>query len=176
MAFKKQKFPMMMLPAGPFVYPKIVEPDYGTDENPMPDGKLSVTVRLSAEQAEPFITQIDELAAASLKAAIKADKRDAGKKKKAPWTTKHLPYELELDEDGDETGDVLIKANMRHSGINKKTDKKWSRLCPLFDAMGNCRHRGRHVRSVCGLGCLRCVCQAGPRSCADHVPGQRREP
>lgn len=136
MAQKKEKRVIHRLPRGPFIYPKLAEPDFGSDDYPCPEGKFEVKVRLTAEQAAPYIKKCDELAAKSLAEAKKNDKRNAGQKKKTPWETKYLPYEAELDDEGDETGNFLFKANTKHSGESKKTGKTWKRWVPLFDANG----------------------------------------
>ena len=50
--------------------------------------------------------------------------------------TKFLPYALDEDDDGNETGDVTFKFNTHASGKNQKTGKEWTRNLPLFDAAG----------------------------------------
>lgn len=132
----------MTTPRGTFVWPKLVEPDYGSKEYPKPDGEYSVKVRFDAEDPAfiPFKKKID----AALEAAVENARAQFAELK--PATRKKLgdisinePFEVVYDEDENETGEVLMKFTMKAGGIVKKgprQGKRWARKPQLFDAKG----------------------------------------
>jgi len=45
-------------------------------------------------------------------------------------------FARELDEDGEETGHIVINAKMKASGVSKKDGKPWARTPKVFDSKG----------------------------------------
>lgn len=119
------------LPRSPAVWPKLDQPDTKWK----PEGEYVTKQRIPLADAEPFMKQIDELAERHLAAVRKKlieDKKPAEAKKLS--LSKDKPYVAEVDEDGNETGYITIKAKMKASGVSKKTSKPWKRKPPIYDA------------------------------------------
>lgn len=128
MTEKKQRPAKMTSPRGVFVYPRLTKPDTKFKA----EGEFTTKLRVEAGPAAPLMKKIDKAAAESLAAAKKAAKNP---KEAAKWETKYLPYEMETDEDGNETGNVLFKFGTKASGETRE-GRKWKRTVPLFDAKG----------------------------------------
>lgn len=137
MANKKPKNPEFVSPRGIFRYPKLNEPDYGTESFPKPDGEYSVRLILSEAEAQPLVDKLQPL----LDAAVEEGKEKfkelpvATRKKLKDITVNDL-YQIEYDQETEEaTGNVIFKFAMKASGVTK--DKKpWSRKPVIFDAKG----------------------------------------
>lgn len=117
-------------PIGTITFSHLTEPDYTFDKN----GNYNVKLRLTAEQAEPLLTQAHSLIEEEYekaKAACKT-KLEVSKLKLA----EDLPIKVELDENAEETGYYILGAKMKASGETKE-GKPWSRRPMLFDAGGN---------------------------------------
>ena len=127
MAFEKKT--TYRSPSGTLVWPRLIEADTKFKE----EGEYSTKLRVSGAEAAGLVAEIDRQAANSL-ATAKANETSPAKAKK--WTSKHLPYEMEEDDDGNETGDILFKFKARATGVSRKTGKAWARRIPLFDAKG----------------------------------------
>jgi len=123
------KLPQHISPKGVFMYPKLTTPDTKYKA----EGEFSVKLSVPASEAEELMKMADEGAAASLSEA----KENAGSPVKAKkWETKYLPYELEEDEDGNETGNVIFKFSSKASGVTK-AGKAWrKKSVSLVDAAG----------------------------------------
>ena len=85
-------------PVGVANYPYISKPDTQFDA----EGVYKVTLAVPEDEAKPVI----ELINAELLAGVKAIKES---KPKTKFKSAPLPYAKELDDDGNETGNVLIK-------------------------------------------------------------------
>ena len=85
-------------PTGVANYPYISKPDTQFDA----EGVYKVTLAVSEEEAKPVIDLINS----ELLAGIKALKES---KPKTKFKNAPLPYAKELDDDGNETGNILIK-------------------------------------------------------------------
>lgn len=148
-AQKKEKRPQYVSFKGAFKYPKLTEPDLGTDEYPKPDGEYSL--RLVGDPNDPdvkaFIAKfgplheqaVDEGKAASKELDVKTRKRlekDNGK-----GLIKINDFYSEVyDKDTEEpTGEIEFKFAMKASGEFKKgpkAGKTWHRKPAIFDAKG----------------------------------------
>lgn len=119
---------------GTLKYPHLTSVDYGTDEFPKEDGEFNTKLILSASQAEAFRESLSEI-------HEKADElgKVAEAKRKTP-ARKKTPYELVeignpvYDDADQETGEIEINFKTKASGVDKKTDKKWTKVLPIFDA------------------------------------------
>jgi hypothetical protein len=126
MSEKKEKLPIHKA-RGIAVYPWLKKPDTKFDA----DGVFKTDLRVSEEDAQALIEIITE---AQNEAKEEAEKKAKAKRKKAKEAD--LPYSEALDEDGEETGEVMFRFKSKASGTSKKTGKRWSRTLPLFDAKG----------------------------------------
>lgn len=99
-------------------YPWLNKPDTKWQEL----GEYKVDLVMDHEEAEDLIAMIDDAIAEK----FKAEKS----KKKAP-----LPYSMELDDDGEETGRVIFKCKNRNR-MNKKGEL-WDRKPIIVDSKGN---------------------------------------
>ncbi len=104
----------LSLPPGTAVYPRLKTPDTKFDELGM--YKSDVAVPLA--DAEPIIAQLSEI-----------HKAHTGK---APKKSENTMWQLETDEAGEETGNVVFKCRIKNR-MNRKGEL-WDRRPKLFDA------------------------------------------
>ena len=104
-----QKLPLLKTPAGIAVWPKLTKPD--TKFNA--DGEYNVKLRIPSEEAQDLIAALDTAYAA---AQDDAKEKNPGKKIKAA----SQPYTEELDDQGNETGNILVSFKCKA----KLTDKQ----------------------------------------------------
>lgn len=131
----------IVTPKGEAIWPKLDEPD--TKFNAA--GEYSVKLKLSGEDAEElkaqvdkFVDEVEQATQAQLDDEISSapgPKKAKLKKVKEELTTNY-PYDMDVDDDGMETGDVIFKFKMVASGENKRTGKAWERKPALFDSKG----------------------------------------
>lgn len=129
---------------GVFVYPKLNDPDYGTEEFPKPDGEFSIKLRANLEDpdVQAFIAKWQPMHDEAIKNAeaefkkLKVEQR----KKLGKITVNPLYTEIYDEETEEPTGEIEIKFAMKFSGEFKKGPKqgqKWYRRPDIFDAKGN---------------------------------------
>jgi len=123
----KKKYVRGTSPKGTAAWPRLTEPDRTFD----PNGTYSVNLRLSAEEAEAFVSQIDKAHSAQVAEVIKELK---GKGKPGKVKESDKPYKMVFDEDGNETGEVEFKFKLKAMAGGK--DKQWAQKPRLFDAKG----------------------------------------
>jgi len=123
-------------PRGVLIYPHLVEPDYGNDEYPKPQGEYNTMVKLSAHEAQPLIAKLEPLhqeavaiAESKFKNLKPAQKKKLGKVQVNDFFIEE--YDKETEEP---TGNLLFKFKSKASGT--KNGKEWTRTIPLFDAGG----------------------------------------
>lgn len=112
------KNPTITFPKGVAVFPALFRPDTKFDEL----GVYKADFKLSAEEAAPFIDLIQKYA-----------KSHTGK---ALPKAKNPCFEMILDEDGEETGEVLFKARVKNK-LRRSDKKLWDRRPMLIDAKKN---------------------------------------
>lgn len=142
MAGKYKKGPTGTSFKGAFVYPKLSDVDYGSDEYPQPDGRFSVGVKGSLDdpKVKAWIAKYQPMhdeAIARAKAAFKKLKPETRKKLKS--VTVQPLYETLYDEDEKPTGEIVVKFAMRYSGeykSGKREGETWYRTPAIFDASG----------------------------------------
>ena len=105
---------------GEAIYPHLNKPDVRFNEY----GEYKVTLKIAKQDASAMVKEIDQAFEDNL---AKVSSEAKGKKVKAASTK---PYKLEGD-------NVFFKYKMRASGINKKTNEKFSQRPALFDAKKN---------------------------------------
>lgn len=130
-------------PRGTLKWPKLNEPDHGTEKfpckNPAGEYKTKLVLDRNDPGVEAFLDKID-------KAMERAEELASEKFKDLPLKTRKaleakggitadLPYQEIYDEDTEQpTGQVEILFKMQAGGVRKKDGKKWSQTPGLFDS------------------------------------------
>lgn len=138
----KEKRPQYLTPKGVFVYPHLNKPDErefkdGTKAKPAFKARL----KLEGESAEKLREFIDGKVEESYKAAVAELKAVTDPKAKAKAKAKlakldrALPYEAELDKEGNETGSLLFNFK-QNAEIKLKDGTIKKAKVPVFDAIG----------------------------------------
>lgn len=131
MAVVRTKLEKMVSPRGVAMWPRLTgEPDTKFDEA----GAWKTTLRLkkSDAAAQEFLEALAQRHAAAVAQA----------KKDNPAKAKNLkiadrPWKDDVDEEGTETGEVLVNFKMKASGISKKDGQPWKRSPMVVDAKGH---------------------------------------
>ena len=143
MAYEKREIVKITSPKGTFQWPKLSEPDFGTQQYPKPDGEYGVRLLLPVDgaQTKALIAKLQPLLDEAIKsgeAEFKGLKRESREKLKSisvnPFFT--VVYDRDTDEP---TGDVAFKFSMKAGGERKKGPKagtRWSRSPAIYDAKG----------------------------------------
>jgi len=133
----KPNFPKAVTPRGTGIYPRLNSPD--TKYN-----KAGVyEVKLAMEPDEAGLDKLQQKVSDLIDAKydeVVAELNANGKAGLAKKVTKRDLAEIfkpEEDDEGNETGRIIIKAKMTASGTNAKTGKPWTRKPNIFDAKGN---------------------------------------
>lgn len=149
---KKKKRPTLTSDRGVFKYPRLNEPDFGTEKFPKPDGAFSVKLVMSLAAAEAFISRpqkaLEGKSLADLHAEAIAEGQTKFKelkvdvRKKLKELTVNPIFKTLYDGDTEEpTGEVEFSFSMKYRvpvwKSGKKTDEKTTRNCVIFDAKGN---------------------------------------
>ena len=117
-------------PAGSAKFPKLTVPD--TKFNP--EGDYSVSLVFEQGEADDFLAQLDKFADEAFEKA-KGDLETNGKKAQAKKVVRAEPYKMELDQEGEETGNIEVKFKMKAKV--KMRDGRVLEFSPkLFDAKG----------------------------------------
>lgn len=114
----------LITPAGIAVYPHLNAPD--TKFNP--DGDYRTGLRLAKADAQALLDKLTEIAEAGYQEACKEQKKP--KLKRAD-----LPIKDETDEDGNETGFVVINFKAK-AKLKDRSGKVFDKKIGLFDAKG----------------------------------------
>lgn len=115
-------------PRGIAVWPRLNEPDTKFKQ----EGEY--TVSLAYDKDDPEVTKLIRFLEKRRDEAFNDWLQENPKKKK---TASAAPvFTDELDDDGEETGRVLLKFKMKASGVSKKTNKPWKMRPDIFDAKG----------------------------------------
>ena len=113
----------LISPFGTAVYPWLNDPDTRFE----PEGVYACTLRLSAEDAEPFVKQLETIH----KQAYSYHCKD---QKKKQLKTADLPVKPVVDDDtGEETGEFEVKFKLP-AKVTTKTGKSWEQRPKLFDS------------------------------------------
>lgn len=131
MTIVKQKLLKKVSPKGIAVWPRI----NGTPDTKFDDaGVWKITLRLSkdAKEVSDFIEFLEQQHAAAVEAAKKENPKVAKKLKVADQ-----PWRDDTDEEGKETGDILINFKMKASGHSEKTGRDWTMQPMVVDAKGH---------------------------------------
>lgn len=128
----------LVTPKVVFRYPKLVEPDYGTDQYPIEGGAYSVQALIPAEEAKVLIDKLQPLYDQAIaEAQMKFDQLPLPQRKKHGSIKEQPFFTEEYDKETEEpTGNLIFKFKMKASGKDKKTGKPWTRKPTIFDASG----------------------------------------
>lgn len=118
---------LIVTPKGIAVFPALTTPDTKFDTA----GVYKTGLKLSKEVAEPILEQIEKGIDQAVAEAQKDPKNKGKKIKRAD-----PPYKLEVDDEGTETGNVIINFKMKASGVSEKTKKPWTRTPYIEDSKG----------------------------------------
>lgn len=125
---------LITTPKAPAIWPKLNEPDTKYDA----DGVYEVKLAFAGDDAGflAMKAKIEGVIDAEFDKKVKELTED-GKAAVAKKLSKVYPFNPEEDEDGEETGRVILKFKMKASGVSKKTGKPWKRSPDIFNARGN---------------------------------------
>jgi hypothetical protein len=126
LADKRPKRPTYTTPVGIARYPHLNKPDTRFNA----DGDYKCDVRLKADETDTT-TLIERLE------KIRDDFFDAQDAKVKKTYKKAAVFTVELDDEGNETGYVIIKTKLNANGKDKTTGETWKNEPKLFDAKGN---------------------------------------
>lgn len=123
-------------PRGSFRFPHLVEPDYGTDAFPNPDGEFNTRLVVDEETKDAFMEKLSPIIERAEEVAEEEFKKlkPAARKKLGEVSWNDLAEPLFDDETEEPTGEYAFRFATKASGKNKKTGKPWKRTLPLFDA------------------------------------------
>lgn len=113
-----ERNPRINTPLGTAQYPWLNRPDTKFKEH----GEYKVNLIVPKKEGEAFIKKVE--------AHVKAEAKAAKAKKLA-----NMPWEMETDDQGDETGNIILKCKATNK-LNKDGEL-WDRKPVLFDAKGN---------------------------------------
>lgn len=119
--------PKFVSPTGTAVYPKLNEPDTKFKT----EGEYAVKLAFEPDDAAfaKLLKKLETIQAEQFKEFQKENPKQK-QYKLAPVAT------AELDEDGEETGRLLLNCKTKASGVSKRTGKRWSHKVAIFDAAG----------------------------------------
>ena len=112
-------------PRGELKYPHLVQPDTKFDA----DGVYSTKIVIASENCQEFMESIDGIVQKGF------DKWAGENKAKAKKTRKILPWSDEIDDDGNETGNIVFNFKVKAKGQNK-SGESWDNKVALIDSKG----------------------------------------
>lgn len=121
------KRPVITSPFGVAIYPRLNEPDTKFK----PEGEYSVGLAFDGDD-EAALALIKKLEAERDEQFAKFISENPKKKKTA---TVASVYTDEMDDEGEETGRIILKFKMRASGVKKETQKAWTMRPSIFDSL-----------------------------------------
>lgn len=148
----KEKLPTHTTPAGVAIYPSLVKADTRFD----PDGVFKTGLKLEGDDAEKLQALIDEAFDEQLK-AVKKELAEKKKGKGVKVKEADKPYEVEVDEEGDETGAIKFNFKMKQT-VKPRDGDPFTQKPKIFDAKG----KPITVSSIWGGSRLRLAFQIAP--------------
>lgn len=115
-------------PRGVLKYPKLVTADTKFDA----EGTYSTKFLLPGDEDETkeFMALLDDIYGKGLEVFKKENP------KKSKTATLVAPYHMEVDDEGNETGNVEFSFKRKATGKSQKTGKTWQNKVALYDAKG----------------------------------------
>lgn len=128
MASKKQRYPQITTPEVALIFPRLFTPD---NKYVKPDGEYHTKFALEAgEEFDAFIAKLEEVRDTYLK--DNPDEVKPAKLKKAKLADL---FEEECDDEGEETGRMIMRAKLK--AVVKTKTKSWKQKPMVFDASAN---------------------------------------
>ena len=121
MADKRERLPRFITPLATAVYPHLTRPDTKFDA----DGVYKCDVKMSREEAEPLIQQLEEIRDKFWDETLDPKARRQ--------FSKEPVYIDDLDDDGNETGLVIFRTKMK-AKVTSKAGKVYESSPRLFDS------------------------------------------
>jgi hypothetical protein len=127
----KEKRIRMTTPAGVAVFPHLAKPDikFATAEKPHGHYRLGVSLPMADPATQKLIADLESIRDAG---AAKAQAENPKKKIKLA----DLPWKPELDENDDETGNVIFNIKCAGGGV-RKDGTEYTRTVDVFDGKKN---------------------------------------
>lgn len=144
----RKRYVRIVTPVGVAVYPHLLKPDTKFDAAGVFSTKLKLT-RADAADLIETLTKIRDEAFAEV---------DPIKRKKLTLAD---VYEEDLDDEGNETGFVIIKAKMKHT-VTKKDGETFTQSPRLFDADNNVASPADFPNGLWGGSKLAMECEVVP--------------
>jgi hypothetical protein len=123
----KEKAIRMVTPTGLAHYPWLTEPDTKFK----PEGEYHTGLILTVAEAEPLIEKLTQMTDEYFANAYNEAKPNIKKK-----MVKHFPWEHQCDDNGNETGNIIMKFKTSAQFSDKKTGEVITKTLPVFDAYG----------------------------------------
>jgi hypothetical protein len=131
---KKVRLPKHLTPIGVAVFPRLKDPDFKFKKE---HGEYSVKLRLPEAEARKIIALADAVAEESYRSEMAKADGKLDKKGKPIEVQKAEPsFEVELDDNKQPKGTILISFKMHGGWTDKKTGEKVKKSCPIFDSVG----------------------------------------
>jgi len=131
---KKNRIPTAYSPKGVAVFPRLNEPDFKWKPEA---GQYSTKIRLPKEEAEAFLAKFQVMADDIYTQTLAATKGKKDKKGKLiEVENAGLPFAVETDKEGTETGSLLIAFTANASYIDKITKVKKEIKPGIYDSQG----------------------------------------
>jgi hypothetical protein len=136
MADNKQQFPSVkvMTVRGRAIYPKLDKPDTKF----VAEGQYSVKLSIPADslgERDAIVAMLETYVAEKRAALAKGDGKQKAKAKTLS-VREFLTDANEVDDEGNETGNIILNFKMKAAGVSKKDGKPWTRKPSVFDAKG----------------------------------------
>lgn len=116
---------MHVTPKGEASWPKLFKPDTKF----VPEGEYSIKLLVREDAAESLMELLDKEVELAYKNAVKKNPKQKAK------INQRTPYEHEVDDDGDETGNVEFKFKMK-ARVDLKSGDSFTQKPAVFDAKG----------------------------------------
>lgn len=124
----KQKLKMYVSPAGKASYPYLTR----YDDKFVAEGEYSVKLILDADESKDFLDTLQAAAQEQYDTSIQQLK-EKKKVKQAKELSLHVPYTEEYDDEGEETGNVILNFKLKRE-VTTKEGKKFTQKPDVFDA------------------------------------------
>ncbi len=141
MQTKKKKLPILMTPVGTAMFPYLNKPAPPFADKPgdPPVWKVTLKMKASDPDVQAFIADLQarydaNVAEAELEEEPKA--KAARLKSKNPEIGADVPWKQELDEQGNETGYVLLTLKQKSYAVRKSDGERFDFYVDLFDSKG----------------------------------------
>lgn len=124
----KQRLKMHISPAGKASYPYLTR----YDDKFVAEGEYSVKLILDADENKDFLEGLQEQAQNQYDETIK-ELKSKKKVKQAKELNVHVPFTEEYDDEGEETGNVVLNFKLKRE-VTTKEGKKFTQKPDVFDA------------------------------------------